>query len=314
MFYQHTLKSTAKFSGVGLHTGRTITMEIQPARENTGLVFARKTAEGLVEIPAVSKNVVETRLATVLADENGLRISTVEHVLAALAGMEIDNAKVIVDGPEIPILDGSSAPIVEGILRAGGAARQTQARKFLVVRKAVRVFDEESSRWASLEPARGFELDCTIDFDHPLIRNQRIEFELSASNFISEISGARTFGFAKDVERMRQAGLALGGSLDNAIVIDDFSVQNPDGLRFPNEFVRHKLLDAIGDLALLGAPLIGRYVGVCSGHMLNDRPVKALLERENAFEITELGTLPPPNSRRRKEGPSLGLRDALVLS
>ena len=218
MFYQHTLKSTAKFSGVGLHTGRTINMEIQPARENTGLVFARKTADGLVEIPAISKNVVETRLATVLAHENGLRISTVEHVLAALAGMEIDNAKVIVDGPEIPILDGSSAPIVEGILRAGGPARQTQARRFLVVRKSVRVFDEESSRWASLEPASGFELDCTIDFDHPLIRNQRIEFEVNATDFISEISGARTFGFAKDVERMRQAGLALGGSLKSYIL------------------------------------------------------------------------------------------------
>ena len=311
MFYQQTVKSTVRLCGVGLHSGEMVTLKILPAREGTGIVFVRETSAGTVEIPARAEYVSDTRLATVL-ERDGVKISTVEHVLAALTGLDIDNARVIVDGPEIPILDGSASPFVRAILDAGGAVRQTQRRKYLVVRKPVRVYDEESSRWASLQPANGFELDCTIDFDHPLIRNQRVEFDVTPASFASDICGARTFGFARDVERMQKAGLALGGSLDNAIVIDEFSVQNPEGLRFPNEFVRHKLLDAIGDLSLLGAPLLGRYVGVCSGHMLNVRLVKALLARTNAYEITEIGTLPPQS--REVAGMGLGLRDALVLS
>jgi UDP-3-O-[3-hydroxymyristoyl] N-acetylglucosamine deacetylase len=311
MFYQQTVKSTVRLSGIGLHSGEMVQIQIQPAREGTGIVFVRETQAGPVEIPALARNVSDTCLATVL-ECDGVKVSTVEHLLGALSGLEIDNARIWVDGPEVPILDGSASPFVRAIIAAGGPARQTQRRKYLAVRKPVRVYDEESSRWASLQPANGFELDCTIDFDHPLIRNQRTEFEVTPASFVTDICGARTFGFAKDVERMRQAGLALGGSLENAVVIDEFSVQNPEGLRFPNEFVRHKLLDAIGDLSLLGAPLLGRYVGVCSGHMLNVRLVKALLARANSYELIEMGTVPPQNRDSRTV--PMGLRDALVLS
>lgn len=309
MFYQQTLKSTVRLSGIGLHSGREVSLSMLPAREGTGIVFERETSQGLVEIPARAEFVSGTSLATSL-ERDGVRISTVEHVLAALSGLEIDNVRIRVDGSELPILDGSATPIVQAILAAGGPTAQTQSRRYMVIRKPVRVFDEESSRWASLHPANAFEMDCTIDFDHPLIRNQRVEMEVTPSRFVTEICGARTFGFAKDVERMRQAGLALGGSLDNAILIDEFSVQNPSGLRFPDEFVRHKLLDAIGDLALLGAPLIGRYVGVCSGHMLNVRLVKALLARANAYEIIEIGSV--PSVARDHSRMPLGLAEALA--
>jgi len=309
MFFQQTVKSTVRLSGIGLHSGQKVSMEMLPAREGTGIVFVRETSQGPVEIPARAEFVSGTCLATSL-EKNGVRVSTVEHVLAALSGLEIDNVRIRVDGAELPILDGSATPIVRAILSAGGPVAQTQRRRYLVIRKPVRVFDEESSRWASLHPANVFEMDCTIDFDHPLIRNQRVEMEVTPANFVSEICGARTFGFAKDVERMRQAGLARGGSLENAVVIDEFSVQNPAGLRFPDEFVRHKLLDAIGDLSLLGAPLIGRYVGVCSGHMLNVRLVKALLARANAYEMIEIGSVPSGISDTSRL--PLGLAEALA--
>lgn len=284
MLYQRTVKSTIHGRGVGLHSGRVVHFHIVPARVGSGITFVRTDLRPSVEIPATAENVVETRLATTIGTD-GVVVGTIEHLMSALYGLGIDNARIEVDGPEIPILDGSAAPFVEMILEAGGATSQGVPRKFLVVRQSVSVWDP--GRTASLEPAASFAMDCTIDFDHPLIGDQRFSCEFSDQVFQREICRARTFGFARDVERMQSQGLALGGSLDNAVVIDDFSVQNPDGLRYPDEFVRHKVLDAIGDLALLGAPLIGRFVGVKSGHSLNTRLVASVLARPWAFELVE---------------------------
>jgi len=281
---QRTVKSTIHGHGVALHSGAQVRFHIIPARAGTGVVFVRTDLTPHVEIPATAEHVVETRLATTLGHQ-GVTVGTVEHLMSALYGLGIDNARIEIDGPEVPILDGSAAPFVELIQEAGGAVGQGVPRKFLVVKESVGVWDH--GRTARLEPASAFEINCTIDFDHPLIGDQRFDHVFSDQMFLRDVCRARTFGFARDVALMQSQGLALGGSLDNAVVIDDFSVQNPDGLRYPDEFVRHKVLDAIGDLALLGAPLIGRFVGVKSGHALNTRLVSSILARPWAFELVE---------------------------
>jgi UDP-3-O-[3-hydroxymyristoyl] N-acetylglucosamine deacetylase len=286
MVQQRTVKSVVVGEGVALHSGARTSFRIVPAPPGTGIVFIRTDLSPRVAIPARAEHVVDTRLATTLG-AGGATVSTVEHLLAALAGLGVDNASVEIDGPEVPVLDGSAMPFVELIRAAGGTAEQRAPRRFVVVRRAVAVSDATGERSARLEPAPGFSLRCLIDFDHPLIHRQSLELELTETAFVREVARARTFGFARDLEAMRAAGLARGGSVDNAVVVDDFSVRNPDGLRFPDEFVRHKLLDAIGDLALLGAPLLGRYVGQRSGHALNTQLVAALLAQPRAFELVE---------------------------
>ncbi|MBX7099460.1 MAG: UDP-3-O-acyl-N-acetylglucosamine deacetylase [Myxococcaceae bacterium] len=280
-FSQRTLRRPVGFSGVGLHSGTLTNVTLVPAPENHGVVFVRKAGERSVRIPARSAFVVDTSLATTLGHD-GVRVGTVEHLLAALAGLGLDNVRIDIDGPEVPILDGSSAPIVERILEAG--FRQLSApKRFVVVKKAVSVTEGDKS--ASLAPSKRLRIDCTIDFKHPLIADQHYSIEFSDRTFVQELARARTFGFLKDVERLRQAGLAKGGSLDNAIVVDEFSILNPEGLRFPDEFVRHKLLDTVGDLSLLGMPMLAHMSSVKSGHALNHALVRRVLSDPSAFEV-----------------------------
>lgn len=295
MLYQRTLHNRITVRGVGLHSGRAIEVALLPAAPNTGIVFYRTDAQ--VEIPARVSHVVETRLATTLG-KGGVQVGTVEHLMAALYGLGVDNARIELDGPEVPIVDGSAAPFVEAIQRGGGTVAQSRPKRFLVLKRPVEVVGED--RIARLEPAESFQLDCFIDFPHPLVSRQHRKFVFSDRAFLSEIARARTFGFGKDIDAMHQAGLALGGSLDNAVVIDDFSVRNPEGLRFPDEFVRHKILDAIGDLALLGAPIVGRYVGRKAGHALNAALVESLLAQPRAFEWGEF--------RNKKDAVSAGVQ------
>lgn len=284
MFHQRTVRTVISSEGVGLHSGRLTRFRILPARVDTGIVFVRTDLSPHVEIPARSENVCDTTLATTVG-VGGVTVGTIEHLVAALAGLGVDNARIELDGPEVPILDGACARFVELITEAGGTVAQPRPKRFLVVKKAVEVGDPSKS--ARLEPASTFSLRCHIDFDHPIVNAQTFELTLSDTAFVRELARARTFGFAKDVDAMHAAGLARGGGLDNAVVIDDFSIRNPDGLRFPDEFVRHKVLDAVGDLALLGMPIIGRYVGHKSGHSLNTRLVAALLDNPRAYEIVE---------------------------
>ncbi|MCC7382567.1 MAG: UDP-3-O-acyl-N-acetylglucosamine deacetylase [Deltaproteobacteria bacterium] len=298
MLFQRTLRNRVCGAGTGLHSGRVVRFALLPAAPSAGIVFIRTDTHPAVEIPARAAQVTETRLATTLG-RDGVTIGTVEHLLAALHGLGIDNARVELDGPEVPIMDGSAAPFVELIRAGGGTIAQSRPKRFVIVKRPIEVRDDDGERFARLEPASSFEIDCTVDFGHPLIRDQRFQLAASDRTFLREISRARTFGFARDVEAMRAAGLALGGSLENAVVVDDYSVQNPEGLRFPDEFVRHKVLDAIGDLALLGAPLIGRYVANKSGHALNTRLVAALLDQPRAYELAEF--------RHRREVGQAGL-------
>jgi len=279
-FRQRSLKHRAALEGVGLHSGAKVRLTLAPAPADSGIVFIR---DG-VEIPALAEFVVDTTMNTSLG-RHGVRVGTVEHLLAALAGCGIDNARVEVEGPEIPIMDGSSEPFVQ-LVRRAGVHELRQARRFLLVRKAVTVTDGD--KLARLAPARGkFSITYTIDFRHPLISDQSYRMDLTERSFQKEIARARTFGFKRDVERLHQAGLARGGSLDNAVVVDDFNILNPDGLRFPDEFVRHKILDALGDLSLIGMPVIGHLTAVKSGHALNHQLVRRILAEADACEIVQ---------------------------
>jgi UDP-3-O-[3-hydroxymyristoyl] N-acetylglucosamine deacetylase len=278
-FHQRTLKQRASIDGVGLHSGASVRLTIAPAPADTGFVFIRSG----IEIPARAEHVVDTMLNTSLG-KDGVRIGTVEHVLAALLGCGIDNAYLEVEGPEVPILDGSSAPFVQ-LLHEAAVHEQRAPRRFLQVRKPVVVSDGD--KLAKLLPARSFSISYMIDFQHALISDQSYALDLDERTFAKEIARARTFGFKRDVERLHKAGLARGGSLDNAVVVDDFHILNPEGLRFSDEFVRHKILDAVGDLALLGMPVIGRFVAVKSGHALNHALVRKTLAAAEACEVVQ---------------------------
>jgi UDP-3-O-[3-hydroxymyristoyl] N-acetylglucosamine deacetylase len=274
-FRQRTCKQRATLAGIGLHTGARVQVTLCPGPANSGILFERTDLDRRVEIPALADFVVDTTLNTSLG-RDGQRVGTVEHLMAALAGCGIDNARIEVHGPEIPIVDGSSAPFVE-LIREAGIRQQNATRRYLHVRRPIVVRDGD--KLARLSPARSFSIQYTVDFRHPLITDQRFGLEVGERAFQKEIARARTFGFVRDVERLRALGLAKGGSLENAIVIDDYNVLNPEGLRFPDEFVRHKILDAIGDLALLGMPVIGHFEAVKSGHALNREVARrALLE------------------------------------
>ena len=279
-FRQRSLKQRASIEGVGLHSGAKVRLTLAPAPADSGIVFVR---DGL-EIPALAEFVVDTTMNTSLG-RNGIRIGTVEHLLAALAGCGIDNARVEVEGPEIPIMDGSSEPFVQ-LVKQAAIHEMRQARRYLLVRKAVTV--TEGDKLARLSPARGrFAINYTIDFRHPLISDQSYRIDLTSKSFQKDISRARTFGFKRDVERLHKAGLARGGSLDNAVVVDDFNILNPEGLRFSDEFVRHKILDALGDLSLIGMPVIGQLTAVKSGHALNHQLVRRILAEPEACEIVQ---------------------------
>ena len=270
---QRTLRGPVACVGVGLHTGAKVSLRLMPARPDSGVVLVRTDLPGKPELKAHASNVVDTELATTLGTSS-YRIHTVEHVLAALAGLGIDNVRIELDGPEVPIMDGSAAPFAE-MIKEARVREQDVPKAFMVIKKNVTV--TEGDKHASLGPGRGFRIDCTIDFKHPLISDQTVSLTFSDRTFMREVSGARTFGFLRDVEKLKAMGLAKGGSLENAIVVDDFSILNPEGLRFPDEFVRHKVLDAVGDVALLGLPVIGHLNAYKSGHALNHKLVTRVL-------------------------------------
>jgi UDP-3-O-[3-hydroxymyristoyl] N-acetylglucosamine deacetylase len=276
------LKNVIRATGVGLHTGGKIYLTLRPAAADTGIVFRRVDLAQPVEIPARAENVGDTRLSTAL-EVDGVKISTVEHLLSAFAGLGIDNAYVDVSAPEVPIMDGSAGPFVF-LIQSAGVEEQNAPKRFIRIKREVRV--EDGDKWAFFEPFNGFKVGFSIDFDHPAFRerSQSASVDFSSTSFVKEVSRARTFGFLRDLEMLRQHQLALGGSMDNAIVVDDYRVLNEDGLRYEDEFVKHKILDAIGDLYLLGHSLIGAFTGYKSGHALNNRLLKELIGRRDAWE------------------------------
>ncbi|MCP4043697.1 MAG: UDP-3-O-acyl-N-acetylglucosamine deacetylase [Gammaproteobacteria bacterium] len=283
MINQRTLKNVIRATGVGLHTGEKVYLTLRPAPADSGIVFRRVDLDEPVEIQACAGNVGDTRLSTTLA-KGDVRISTVEHLLSAFAGLGVDNAYVDVSAPELPIMDGSAGPFVF-LIQSAGIESQNVPKRFIRITKPVRVSDGD--KWAKFEPFDGFKVSFTIDFDHPMFksRNQTAAVDFSTTSFVKEVSRARTFGFMREVEYLRENNLALGGSLDNAVVVDDYRILNEDGLRYEDEFVKHKVLDAIGDLYLLGHSLIGAFSGHKSGHALNNILLKELLASTNAWEM-----------------------------
>jgi UDP-3-O-[3-hydroxymyristoyl] N-acetylglucosamine deacetylase len=283
MLRQRTLKTAARTTGVGLHTGARVDLVMRPAAADTGIVFHRTDLAGSAPIPATATMIGDTRLSSTLrAGDAG--VSTVEHLMSALAGLGVDNLHVDVAGPEVPIMDGSAGPFVF-MLTTAGIVEQEARKKYLRIVAPVEVRDGD--KWARFEPFDGFRLDFTIDFPHPVFgsENRHVVIDFAEHSYVREVARARTFGFMQDVEAMRAAGLGLGGSLQNAIVLDEVRVLNSEGLRYENEFVRHKVLDAIGDLYLLGHPLIGQYTAHKSGHGLNNALARALLARTDAYRI-----------------------------
>ncbi len=286
MSRQYTLRNTVRAAGTGLHSGHKVYMALRPAPANSGIVFRRTDLPaGPREVRASAPNVGDTRLCTSLVDGE-VRVATVEHLLSAMSGLGIDNAVVELSAAEVPIMDGSAAPFVF-LLQSAGLEQQDAPRRFLRVLERVVVEDE--GKWARFDPWDGFRVDFTIDFDHPLFRNhsRRAVVDFATTSYVREVSRARTFGFMREIDTLRAGNLALGGSLDNAVVVDDHRVLNEDGLRFEDEFVKHKILDAIGDIYLAGHRVIGQFTGYCSGHDLNNRLVRALLDRPAAWEIVE---------------------------
>jgi UDP-3-O-[3-hydroxymyristoyl] N-acetylglucosamine deacetylase len=282
VIYQRTLKNMIRATGVGLHTGEKVYLTLRPAAADTGIVFRRVDLPEPVEIKAEPYAVGDTRLSSCL-QKDGVRVSTVEHLMSALSGLGVDNAYVDLTAGEVPIMDGSAGPFVF-LLQSAGIEEQKALKKFIRVLKTVEV--RHGDKWVRFDPYNGFKLDLAIDFAHPVLERTRqsLTIDFATTSYAKEVSRARTFGFMQEVEWMREQGLALGGSLDNAIVMDEYRVLNSDGLRYDDEFVKHKILDAIGDLYLLGHPLIGAFSGYKSGHALNNALLRALLECEGAWE------------------------------
>ncbi|MEQ8659864.1 MAG: UDP-3-O-acyl-N-acetylglucosamine deacetylase [Gammaproteobacteria bacterium] len=289
MIKQRTLKNVIRATGVGLHTGRKVFLTLRPAPPDKGIVFRREDLDTPVEIPATAANVGDTSLSTSLV-KGDVKVSTVEHLLSAFAGLGIDNAYVDLSAAEVPIMDGSAGPFVF-LIQSAGVEEQNCAKKFIRIKRRVSVHDGD--KWARFEPFDGFKVSFAIEFDHPIFhqRSKHAEIDFSTTSFVKEVSRARTFGFMKDVEVLRAQNLALGGSLDNAIVVDDYRVLNEDGLRYEDEFVKHKILDAIGDLYLLGHSLIGAFHGYKSGHELNNRLLRKVLADEQAWELVSYDDL-----------------------
>ncbi len=305
MIYQRTLASATRCSGTGLHSGREVSLSLKPANEDTGIVFTRTDLSEAVPISVGMKTISDSTFATSL-ENRGVSISTVEHLLAAISGLGVDNSIVEVDAPEVPIMDGSAAPFVS-LIKEAGIVEQERPRQYLVIRKVIKIVEGE--RWIEVRPSKSLKISYTVDFDHPMISEQSYEVSFSGRAFQEEISPARTFGFLSDVAKLRSNGYALGGSLENAVVVDDSGVLNEGGLRFPDEFVRHKILDLIGDLSLLGHPVIGHVIAHKSGHALNHRLLRELLSRPECWQITSFSdvstrearqlSVRPPESRQR---------------
>ena len=283
MIRQRTLKNIIRATGVGLHTGEKIYLTLRPAPVDAGIVFRRVDLDPPVDIPARAENVGDTRLSSTLVKDD-VRISTVEHLLSALAGLGIDNAYVDLSAAEVPIMDGSAGPFVF-LLQSAGIEEQNIPKRFIRIKRPVIV--EDGDKWARFDPFEGFKVSFTIDFDHPAFKghSQESVVDFSTTSFVKEVSRARTFGFMREIEYLREKSLALGGSLDNAIVVDDYRVLNEDGLRYEDEFVKHKVLDAIGDLYLLGHSLIGAFSGYKSGHALNNELLRTLMAQEDSWEL-----------------------------
>ncbi len=283
MIRQRTLKNVISATGIGVHTGEKVYMTLRPAAADTGIVFRRVDLPQVVEIKADPYAVGDTRLASCLVKE-GASVGTVEHLMSALAGLGVDNAYVDLSAAEVPIMDGSAGPFVF-LLQSAGIEEQNAAKRFIRILKTVEV--RHGDKWVKLAPFNGFKLDLGIEFNHPVFDRSRqtVSFDFSSTSYVKEVSRARTFGFMQDVEAMRAQGLAMGGSLDNAIVMDEYRILNSDGLRYDDEFVKHKALDAIGDLYLLGHPIIGAFSGFKSGHALNNQLLRALLEDSQAWEF-----------------------------
>ena len=283
MLKQRTLKTLISASGVGLHTGQKVTIKLRPAPVDTGVVFRRIDLASPVDIPARAELVGDTRLSSCLI-KDGARVSTVEHLMSALGGLGIDNVYVDIDAAETPIMDGSASPFVL-LVQQAGIEEQAAPKRFLRVTRRVEV--KHGDKWARIDPYEGFKLSFSIDFKHPVIdrSTQSVSIDFAETSYLKEIARARTFGFMHEVEDLRDSGLALGGGLDNAVVLDEYRVLNADGLRFADEFIRHKLLDAIGDLYLMGKPLLGAFTAHKSGHALNNQLVRAVLADRSAFEV-----------------------------
>lgn len=283
MIKQRTLKNIIRATGVGLHSGKKVYLTLKPAPVDTGIVFCRTDLNPVVEIPACAENVGETKLCTSL-EKDGVRVDTVEHLLSAMAGLGIDNAYVEVTVHEVPIMDGSAGPFVF-LIQSAGIEEQSAAKKFIRIKKKITV--EEDGKTATFVPFDGFKVTFSIDFDHPVFKEvvQHSSIDFSSTSFVKEVSRARTFGFMKDIEYLRSQNLALGGSVNNVIVIDEYRILNEDGLRYNDEFVKHKMLDAIGDLYLLGTSLIGEFIGHRSGHSLNNKLLRVLIADQSAWEM-----------------------------
>ena len=291
MIQQRTLQSLTRAVGVGLHSGQRVELVLRPAQPDTGIVFRRIDLAEPVDIPVNALSVTDTRMATTIS-VGGARVQTIEHLMSACAGLGLDNLYVDITAEEVPILDGSSASFVF-LLQSAGIVLQGVPKRFIRVTETVEVSEGSGDqlKWARIEPYHGYKLSFEIDFAHPAIdaTGQRAEFDLSLNNYSRDIARARTFGFTKDVEQLRVNGLALGGGLDNAVVMDDYKVLNAGGLRYDDEFAKHKILDAMGDLAVIGKPLLGAYSAFRSGHALNNRLLRALLAQPQAYEIVSFG-------------------------
>ncbi len=283
MVKQRTLKNIVRATGVGVHSGEKVFITLRPAAANIGIVFRRVDLDPVVEIPASVKFIGDTSLCTSLT-RDGVRIATVEHLLSALAGLGIDNLYVDITSPELPIMDGSAGPFIF-LIQSAGIQEQRAAKKFVRIKKRIKVKDDD--KWALMEPYDGFKVNFSIDFDHPIFNadNQSACFDFSSTSYVKEVSRARTFGFLSDYEYIRKNNLALGASLDNAVVLDEFKIVNQDGLRYDDEPVKHKILDVIGDLYLLGHSVIGAFSGYKSGHALNSLLLHKLLENQEAWEV-----------------------------
>lgn len=283
MIRQRTLKNVIRATGVGVHTGEKVYLTLRPAPVNTGVIFRRTIDNKVVDIPARAEYVGDTSFCTTLV-KDGARVGTVEHLLSAMAGLGIDNAIIEVSANEVPIMDGSAGPFVF-LIQSAGVEEQNALKRFMKIKKTIEV--QEGDKMARIEPYDGFQISFSIDFDHPVIRggNQDSSLDFGVTSYVKEVSRARTFGFLADFEWLRANNLAMGANLDNAIALDEYKVINEDGLRYDNEFVRHKILDAIGDLYLLGTGVIGAFYGRKSGHTLNNKLIRKLLEDQTAWEI-----------------------------
>lgn len=284
MMKQRTLKKEIQATGIGLHSGKKVNMTLRPAPINTGIVFRRVDLDPIVVIPALYENVSDTLLCTSLSND-GVKVATVEHLLSAFAGLDVTNVFIDLDSDEVPIMDGSAKPFAI-LIELAGIRKQTAAKRYIRILKPIRV--EDKDKYVQFLPYDGYKISFTIDFAHPVFKNkpQSAHFDFSTTSYVKEVSRARTFGFLSDYEKLRESNLAKGGSLDNAVVVDDYRILNEDGLRFEGEFVAHKVLDAIGDLNLLGSSLIGAFEGYKSGHELNNRLLRVLMQTQDAWEYT----------------------------